>query len=153
MSKLTLLRLWLASGIYILVLIVGFAFIFPNVHLPFLLELLFKASAVLAFSMLLLVPALHVTTRFRQGKKHPALMAATGITAAGYALLLGYILYIKLKTCDVNAIPYDDRWHCNVDGKNFVVYFVLIPILAAVVGLVVGGIYWLARKIKPTDEQ
>lgn len=152
MSKLPLFKLWLACGGYILALILCFAFIFPNAHLPVLLELLLKGTAVLAFCMLLLLPALNAAGRSRQGGRHPALMAAAGTMVAGYALLLGQVVYIKLKTCDINATPYDSQWHCNVEGKSFIAYIMLIPVLAAIAGMTVGGVCWFVRKLKkPVD--
>lgn len=146
-------KLWLASGLYLLVLILFFAFIIPDAHLPVMLELLLKGTAVLAFCALLITPAFHVATRFRQGKKHPILMIGAGIVAAGYALLFGLLLYVMFKACDPHAIPHDSRWHCNVEGKSIVAYFVLVPILAVIVSLVVTGIYLLAKKIKAKDGQ
>src|SRR5688572_12958692 len=131
MSKPPRLKLWLACVAYILALILGFAFIFSNAQLPVLLELALKGTAVLAFCMLLIVPALHASIRFRQDIKHPALPIMAGATVAGYALLFGLLVYIKLKTCDVNAIPHDSQWHCNVEGKSVVVYLLLVPILVA----------------------
>lgn len=94
--------------------------------------------------MLLLVPASRMSTRFRQR----ALKVTAGVTAAGYALLLGLLAYVKLKTCDVNAVPHDRQWHCNVEGKSILVYFLLTPLLAAIVSLAVGGVCWFVRKRK-----
>src|SRR5438552_2279125 len=121
-------RLWLASTIYFLVLVLGIGFVFPNVHFPVWLELMLKSTAVVAFLVIVLVPAVHAATHLRPKKGSwrgaKALTVAAVTAAAGYLLLFGELLYVKLKTCDINAVPHDSRWHCNVSGKGFVAYFV-----------------------------
>ncbi len=142
-------KLWLASVVYILALILGIGFVFQNVHFPVWFELVLKSTAVLAFLIIVLAPAIHAATRLRSQKRSKALIVAALTAAAGYALLFGGLVYVKLKTCDINAIPFDTRWHCNVEGKGIIVYFVLIPILAAIIGVAYAGLVRLMRKVKP----
>lgn len=140
--------MWLASVICLLLLVVTTAFIKPGTMLPVWLELLLKGTAVLAFTIIVVSPLLHLSKRFRPGEQSKPLRIAAYITIAGYVMLFGLTLYVKLKTCDSNAVPHDSRWHCNVDGNGVVVYFVLIPIVAAIIGILAGGIRWIIRKQK-----
>src|SRR5438046_1013124 len=95
-------KLWLASIIYFLALVLGVGFVFPNTHFPVWFELVLKSTAVLAFLIVVLAPAIHAVTHLRSKERSKALIAAALTAAAGYALLFGGVLYVKLKTCDIN---------------------------------------------------
>lgn len=148
MLKLPIFKLWLASVIYIPALILALGFVFPNSHFPTWFELVLKSTAVLAFLIIVLVPLLHMLT---PRKRLQVLKISAYSMVVGYALLGGQLLYIKLKTCDRNIIPHDDRWHCNVSGKGVIVYFIAIPILAAIIGISYVGLERLMRRGKPKD--
>lgn len=143
-------KLWIIAIIYVLALLLGLGFIFPNSHIPVWFELLFKGTAALAFTLIVLIPVLYVATHHGQKTRSQALTVAAYITFAGYVLLFGQLLYVRLKTCDVNAIVHDGRWHCNVSGKGVVFYVAAIPILAAVIGLLASVIQSFIRR---RDEQ
>lgn len=139
-------RLWLVSAVCILAIVLGFGFVFPDAHLPAWLELAQKGTAVLAFLISVLVPVMYAVARPRPKQQPHVLAAATVVVAAGYALLLGVLVYVKLRTCDANVAPYDGRWHCTIEGKAIVIYVVLIPVFGIITGILYGCFERLSRR-------
>lgn len=124
--------IWLTSLVYLFVLLVGFGFLLPDdVYLPEWEQLAFKVSAVVAFLVVVVVPLAHLFSK-RHSK---ALGVAAIVTLGAYALLFAQMIYVKVKTCDDSVFPHDARWHCNVSGKGIAASIILIPLLAAVIGV------------------
>jgi len=140
MRKLPIFKLWFGAAAYIVSLVVSLAFVFPESHFPVWLELALKLLAAAAFLVVVLVPLIYLAMHLRQKKVSKPLVVAAGMTVIGYMLLFGGLVYVKLKSCDINAVSHDNQWHCNVSGKGILVYFVAIPILAAIAGTLVAGI-------------
>lgn len=132
----------MASGLYLAVLVVAFSTVLKSAHLPVWIEFVLKASALVAFVLMILVPCVHLFMRLRAQKPSKALTAAGYTMLVGYALFFAWLAYVKLKTCDAAAVPRDESWYCNVEGTHVVAYFALVPVAAAICGGIVGLVLW-----------
>jgi hypothetical protein len=117
-----------------------------DLDLPDWLETVLRGAALVAFAAIVALPLLHLLRGMRKRQWSKPLLVTAWLTIGGYLLLFAQLLYVKLKTCDPDAIPHDDSWYCQYDGKHAVVYFVLIPIFAAIVGMVFAGLERLNQK-------
>lgn len=141
-------KLWLASLVYLLFLAFGFSTFWNDANLPDWTELFLKITGWSAFTLLAVLPIIYLATHVRTKKTSKALTIAGWMMLAGYTWLLGWLILVKIRTCKTNEIPWDNSWHCNVEGKHVVAYFVAIPIIATLCGLVIWGIVELIPKFR-----
>ena len=138
--------IWLTSLFYLVMLLVGVGFVFPNLFVPMWVEWLLKVTAIFAFLVVVMIPLLHLAMKAWTKKRSKALIVAGTVTVGAYMLLLAQMIYVKVKTCDEHSLLHDDRWHCNVSGKGVVASIILIPLVAALIGLLVGALNRLRRR-------
>ena len=139
--------LWGAFA-YLMLLVLGFSTVFSEAHLSTWLELLLKATIVLGFLLIVGTPFVYAAARFRKKMASKALGVTAIVLFSGYAWLFARLVYVKFKTCDTDAIPWDPNWYCHVEGKHIVFYVVIIPFFAALCGVITEAVLWTISKIK-----
>ena len=139
--------LWGAFA-YLMLLFIGLSTVFASAHLPVWLEFILKGTIVLGFSLVVGTPLAYAAARFRKKITSKALTVTVVVLLGGYAWLFGRLAYVKFKTCDADAIPSDPNWYCHVEGKHIVFYLVIIPMFAALCGVIAEGILWTSSIIR-----
>lgn len=138
-------KVWVCAVLYVFSLIILLGYVFTDIHVGEAVGVIFSLSVMVAFGVVLLWPVTYLI--IRRGKGSRALRVAGWATISGYVLLGVQMLYVRVKSCNEALPTKDSAWHCNVEGKQLVAGFVLIPVAAAILGLVTSGLVQLfARK-------